>query len=328
VLVGLKRAYPGASIDWLVQDTFAPAVACHPDLGQVVPFPRRAFSRWMSPKTWSAIRGFLRDLRQRDYQLVVECQGLARSGFFAWATRALRRVGLANAAELGWLGLTERVDAPLELHAVERMMRVARAAGASGGARGCEPPYDLRLYTSEQDRHAVRTELAGGVLEPGSYVLLAPTTRWPAKLWPGEKFAELARRLLDSGLTGRIAFVGAAHERAQCAALEALASKDPRVVDLVGKTSIGQLMAVVEGAALVVASDSAALHMAVGFDRPLVGLFGPTDVSRVGPYGREKDVIQHVTPADRLDHKDAALGRLLMERIGVEEVVAAAKRRL
>jgi ADP-heptose:LPS heptosyltransferase len=63
-----------------------------------------------------------------------------------------------------------------------------------------------------------------------------------------------------------------------------LAAREPRVIDLVGKTTVGQLMALVQGASLVIANDSAALHMAVGFDRPSVGLFGPTRLELVGPY--------------------------------------------
>lgn len=61
-------------------------------------------------------------------------------------------------------------------------------------------------------------------------------------------------------------------------------------------------------AALVVANDSAALHMAVGFGRPLVALYGPTRAPLVGPYGRETDAIQHVQPEERFDHKDAGRG--------------------
>jgi ADP-heptose:LPS heptosyltransferase len=87
-------------------------------------------------------------------------------------------------------------------------------------------------------------------------------------------------------------------------------------------------MAVVEGSRLVVANDSAALHMAVGFGRPIVGLYGPTRLDLVGPYGRAAEVIQHVGPGDRLDHKDEGTGRALMERIAVEEVIAAAGARL
>ena len=104
--------------------------------------------------------------------------------------------------------------------------------------------------------------------------------------------------------------------------------RDPRVINLAGKTSIAQLMALVRDASLVIANDSAAVHMAVGFNRPMVALFGPTDIRRVGPYRRDADVIQHIGPADRLDHKDTAHGRTLMERITTDEVVTRATRAL
>jgi len=319
VLSALKRSYPAAAIDWLVQDTFAAAVANHPDLNEVLAFPRSALARWTSPATWGPIRVFLQSLRDRSYDLVLDCQGLARSGVFAAATGAPRRVGLANAAELGWLGLTEGVDAPRELHAVERMSLVAAAAGAI-------PTNDLRLYSAEADREHAYKQFG---LSPGSYILLAPMTRWPGKRWPGARFADLAVRLLQQlPPSQRIAFVGGAKEQDQCGELEALAKHDARVMSLVGKTSVGQLMAVVEGAGLVVACDSAALHMAVGFDRRLVGLFGPTDVRRVGPYGRERDVIQRVESSESLNHKDPALGAGLMSRISVDEVLEAVCQRL
>lgn len=320
VLVSLRRAFPSAAIDWLIQDTFAEAVEHHPDLNDVILFPRRRLARWHHPSAWRPIRDFLRMLRARQYDLVLECQGLARSGIFAAATGAPRRVGFANAAELGWLGLTEGVHAATELHAVDRMLLVVRAAGV-------QPVRDLRLYTSASNRAIVDGML--GPTGPGSgLVVLAPTTRWPAKLWPDARFAELARRLLAEGLADRIALVGASSEREQCDAMVKLAQSEDRVIDLVGKTSVGQLMAIVERASLVIGSDSAALHMAVGFNRRMLGLFGPTRVSRVGPYQREQDVIQHVTSDDRIDHKDAPSGQALMARITVDEVLAAARERL
>lgn len=82
-------------------------------------------------------------------------------------------------------------------------------------------------------------------------------------------------------------------------------------------------MALVERASVVLCNDSAVLHMAVGFDRPIVALYGPTLVRRVGPYGRGADVLQHVRQGDRTDHKDLAAGTQLMDRITVREVLAA-----
>lgn len=159
-----------------------------------------------------------------------------------------------------------------------------------------------------------------------SYTTLAPTSRWPAKQWPADRFAELARRLLARG-TPRVVIVGGPGEEEQIEPLLQLAKADPRVTSLVGQTSIARLMAVIARSRLVVANDSAAAHIAVGFDRPLIALYGPTDVGLVGPYRRDADVIQHVGPGDSLRHKDAANAKL-MERISVEDVVAASAERL
>lgn len=321
VLASLKRGYPGAEIDWLVQDTFAPAIASHPDLSRVVPFERRRLARWWRPEGLAALRDFLRGLRAARYDLVVDAQGLARSGLFAAVTEAPRRVGPADARELGWLGYTECVHTEA-LHTVDRMMLLARVAGGSVGER-----YDLRLYVGDEDRRWAEQTLGGG---GGRMVLLAPTTRWPAKQWPPDRFAALAEALLrDGGAAGvdRVVYVGAAGEREQCRALEALASREPRVVSLLGRTNVGQLMAVIDRAAVVVASDSAALHMAVGLGRPMVGLFGPTRVDLVGPYGHEHDVIQHVQAGEAMDHKRPEIGARQMARITMDEVLAAVKHR-
>ena len=135
----------------------------------------------------------------------------------------------------------------------------------------------------------------------------------------------LGRRLLGAG-AGRVVIVGGPGEREQVRPLLDWASGEPRAVDLIGETTVARLMAVVSRASLVVANDSAALHMAVGFDRALVALFGPTRVERVGPYRRDADVIQHARPGDRFEHK-CDDGEMI-SRIGVEEVVAASLWRL
>ena len=90
----------------------------------------------------------------------------------------------------------------------------------------------------------------------------------------------------------------------------------------------GALLAVIEHAGLVVANDSAALHIAVGFDKPIVALFGPTDTALVGPYRRNDAVLQRLTPGDRLDHKNDRLGAELMSRITLADALDAAERAL
>ncbi|HRQ72166.1 MAG TPA: glycosyltransferase family 9 protein [Phycisphaerales bacterium] len=316
VLASLRRAFPSARIDWLVQDSFADAVRAHPALTGVVPFARGRMGADLRAGRAGGLRGLVRSLRAAGYDLAIDAQGLFRSGFFAWASGARRRIGYADAREGAGIFCNERCRVSAEAHTVERMLSLAKAAGA-------DAVEDMRLYAPAEDERAVESDGRFA----GRFVVISPTSRWAGKRWPAERFAVLAGALLRHGAE-RVVVVGSASERDQCGALMELASREERVVDLIGATGVGRLMAIVRRASLVVANDSAALHMAVGFDRPLVGLYGPTRVERVGPWRRERDVIQHVREGERLDHKDERLGRAMMERITVEEVVRACVARI
>ena len=317
LLVSLKRAYPGASIDWLVQDSFADAIAAHPELNAPVPFDRkklgRASRRGNVLPTWRLAA----DLRRSGYHMVIDAQGLFRSGLFAGATGAERRIGYRNARELGWVFLNERHLIGREMHSVDRMLALLQSAGV-------EPDRDLRLYTPNEGRAWVARQHPE--LSEGRYVVLAPTSRWKAKQWPSARFADLSRRLLATGVE-RLVIVGGPNEEAQCPDLVALGANDPRVTNLIGRTSVGALMSLIERSDLLIANDSAALHIGVGFDRPLVALYGPTRVDLVGPYRRESDIIQHVTATDQMRHKDDT-NVALMERICVDEVERSCLERL
>ncbi len=317
VLASLKGAFPEASIDWLVQDSFADAVRGRPDLNEIVPFNRAALGRSSRRGNLAPTWRLAADLRRAGYHMVVDAQGLFRSGFFAGATGAERRIGYRNARELGWVFYNERHAVDRSLHSVDRMLGLLERAGI-------EPVQDMRLFSPREGRTWVGREHPE--LSEGGYVVLAPTSRWKAKQWPDARFAELCGRLLAEG-TARILLVGAPGEEAQCPELVRLCEREPRVLNLIGGTDIGGLMALIERCDLLVANDSAALHMGVGFDRPLVALYGPTRVNLVGPYQRERDVIQHVEPGDPMDHKTDA-NRSLMERIGVDEVFSACADRL
>jgi lipopolysaccharide heptosyltransferase I len=315
VVAALHARYPQARIEWMVQQGFEDAVRHHPAVDAIVPFNRKALGKQILKGDLAQTRAFLRSLRDAGYDMVLDAQGLARSGVFMWATRARVRVGYRQAQEGAWLAANRRADAPRDLHTVDRMLRLAAAAGADV----TEP--DMRLFPDPDALSQVIIE------HPEPYAVLAPTSRWASKRWPDERFAAVARTLLDERLVERVLIVGAPGEREQCPACLALAADHPRVTDRVGSTTVAALMALISRASLVIANDSAAVHMAVGFDRPTVALYGPTDVARVGPYRRDADVIRHRAPGDPIDHKDDA-NRVMMERITTEEVLAAARARL
>ncbi|MBL4808522.1 MAG: glycosyltransferase family 9 protein [Phycisphaerales bacterium] len=315
ILAALKAKYPNAKIDWMVRDNYTQAIEHHPDLNQVIPFKREQLGKQCRHFRFGPLIKWLKTLRKNNYDMVLDCQGLARSGFFSRATGAKLRYGFKDSQELGWLFHNKRINAPKELHSVDRMLKLAQAAGAD-------------ISNPNITLHAGQDELSQVVIEyPEPYAVLAPTSAWPAKCWPIERFTQLAKELTKNKNIDRVIIVGGPGERLHCAPLLELAKDHPKITDRVGSTSIALLMAIIARSKLTVANDSAALHMAVGFHRPLVALLGPTDPKKASPYNREQDIIQHIEPNDEFYFRDNRSAQMI-QRITPTEVLTACNQRL
>jgi len=318
VLASLRAAYPEARIEWIVRDTFVAAVVAHPALDEVVPFPRSRFAHWWrSPGRARELRQWLRELRQRSYDLVIDLQGLGRSGLMTWATHAPRRVGFAGAPEMAWLAYNVRHIVDRTQHTVDAMLDLV-------AAEGVEPVRDMRLAVPGDDARWWRERRAEAGLDGRPFAVLAPTARWASKRWPIDRWRDLTGPLLDRGFAGLVVIgAGDEHEQTRGLAPEQSRDADPAgcLLNLVGTTSVGQVMAIVAEASLVVANDSAPLHMAVGFDRPCVALFGPTDPSRVGPYRRQDAIVLPSGPSASVNYRKRRLDDALMRGITLDQVV-------
>jgi lipopolysaccharide heptosyltransferase I len=318
-LVSLRRAFPDARIDWLVNDTLAAAIEHHPGLTGVVPFPRAALGRQLrrgnliGPALWAR-----RKLRDPSYDLVIDYQGLFRSGLMTRMSHSSRRLGFADARELGWLGYNQRVrvEGGRGAHHIDRVLALTAAADAT-------PIPDMRLYSDPKDQEGL---ICDPQLGGTRYVVFAPTTRGLGRAWPIDRYAALAAHLVNRRRELNIdalVVTGLASEREYCTPILA-----GTVIDRIGQTTISSLMALIERAALVVCNDSAAMHMAVAFNRPMVALFGASNIEHAGPYKREADVISHKRPNEHVRHRDVPRASELMRRISVDEVVAACAARL
>ncbi len=322
-LVTLRKAMPQAQIDWLVQSPFAPAIASHPDLHQVVAFDRKRYSKLLlRPGQWSSFRGFLRQLREAHYDMVFDLQGLARSGYFTWATRAPIRVGFANAREGGHLGYTHRYHIDTNMHTVDRMLALLKAHDIPPSPQ--EPDRDMRLFTPAEDLKWADQYLndIGNGNRP--FALLAPTAQWLCKCWPIQRFVELAKRL-EQELNLRIIVMAAPHEQPIVQPLlDATNTQLP-------PTTIGKMMGLIQRARIMICHDSGPLHMAVGLGTPTVSLFGPTNPALVGPYQQDQWVVQ---PSDitqqelAQSYRDRKNDQSIMARITLDQVWDRVKMRM
>ena len=194
VLRGLRQRFPKASISWLVATHFADLLKADPDISEVVPFDRKRFGRmWYNP---AALRDFVRftlGLRRRGFDLVIDLQGLFRSGFLAWASGAKERIGLPNSRELARHFHTHVADAPINSkHAADFNWAVARMLGFA------DSPMDFSIRVSEEDRAKVDELLLAEIgATDRPFVVLVPATRWETKCWPAQNYGMLARALQD-----------------------------------------------------------------------------------------------------------------------------------
>jgi len=307
----LRKKYPNAKISWLVAPYCSGLLEGHPDLDEVILFDRRRFgTAWKNPAAGLDLIRFKRDLRRRQFDWVIDLQGLFRSGWLAWMTRAPVRIGFANAREFAWVFYTHRIPiATMEQHAVDRYMRIALAAGCDEG------PIEFSFAVSESDRAAVSEMLGDG---PPIAVLL-PGANWPTKRWDPEKFEALVGPLHDRfGLRSILAGGPDTIE---------LAKSIPSAISLAGKTNLTQLVALLERASLVIANDSGPMHIAAALNKPLVTIFGPTNPVRTGPYGRPDSVVRVDIPCSPCYSRHCSHTSCL-RWLGIEPVLQTAAEQL
>jgi lipopolysaccharide heptosyltransferase II len=285
VLSALRQRFPGAHIAWVVNRLYEPLLRNHADLDDALPFDRQLLrAGWLTGAR--AFGRFLRALRQQDFDLVIDLQGLLRTGLMSLATGARRRVGLASAREGARWFYTDIVDdrsgaeAAGGVHAVDRYWRVAELLGA-GTEEKC-----FRLPVEEVARQWVCGQLGDC---PRPWLAVGVGSRWLTKRWPPEHFAALTQRALDR-FGGTAVFVGAPDELAPANQAARLVRGNVR--NLTGATSLPQLAALLNAADLTLANDTGPLHLAVALGRPVVAPYTCTVVSRTGPYGQPNRAVQ------------------------------------
>ena len=269
---------------------------------------------------------FVKRLRSARYTTVIDLQGLLRSGIFARLSGARTRIGLAGSREGASRFYTHIIPVAGEMSSVDRYMLAAEALGAPA-----DEPRMFGLPINDDHRLAASRLLGDhGLPEGRAYVALIPGARWDTKRWPAEKWAALVRQIRgDLDLVPVV--VGGPDERATIERILALDCGP--LVDLVGRTDLKSLWAVLEGAEAVVTNDTGPMHMASAAGRAVVAIFGPTNVRRTGPYGEG-----HVLLEGRADcapcygrecrWAGGADDLICMRRIGVDEALAGVRRLL
>jgi heptosyltransferase-1 len=263
VLTGLKRRWPAAQIDWVVNDLLQEILEGHPCLRRVVYYPRK---RWTTPTRIPEMWRWGRHLRDEKYDMTIDLQGLFRSAMMTWAAASPRRLGLMSARE-GSRAVYNEVIADTAISAAERYLTTLEHLDIP------VQPLDFQLKA--------RAPLPEALTDFGSYIALHPYSRWRTKLWPWRFYQEL----VDAMPERRFVVVG----QGPWFPLQA----PGRLIDLRGKLSIGALVTVLDRAQSLLSTDSGPAHISGALARPTLVLFGATDWRKTKPSGSHVKIRTH-----------------------------------
>ena len=324
ILSGLHRRFPGARISWMIRPDCADLLKSSPYLNDIIDFDRYRFGRVgrSTQASWELIK-FLNSLRSNNFDLVLDLQGLFRSGFIGLCTGAPIRLGFAHAREFSPIFYTHRVAIPHRAeHVVDSYWRFARHLGFGEQKKTFDLPID-----PDAEKTAKTLLSYSGLPAKRPFVILLIGGTNSAKCWPPARFAALAQALKKHYHIASVLLGAGPVENTAAQQLMQIANKNTKIVNLVDKTSLLQAIALIENARLVVGNDSGPLHIAAALSVPLVGLYGPTDPVVVGPYG-QNDGIVRAGPARLENQRYSQNPEHRIENITVERVIRVVERKI
>lgn len=320
-VTALRQVHPYWVIDWLVEPAWTAMLSARngaagnergPDQPIVDRVLRAGTKAWgrdpLSGRTLREIRQLRRELKAGLYDAVLDFQGAVRSAFLGRGTGCRRRIGETRPREWAarWF-FTERVETHRS-HVIEQDLELASAVVGDA----LEPvlpwlPVDpaAEVWCDSQIDRAGKVPVA----------LLNPGAGWGAKRWPVERYAAVAAALAGRGF--RILVNAGPGEEPLAEAVR----EQSRGAATPVTCTLAQLIAVTRRITLMVAGDTGPLHLACALGKPVVGIYGPTDPARNGPFGTRFKVLR--SPNSVRDHARRREPEAGLLTISPQDVLAA-----
>jgi len=319
-VAALGEAYPRAEIHWVIEARYSQLLEKNPFVHRLIALDTLGWRKALTaPPTWKAIRRGLGLLRETLYDAAIDFQGLYKSAFIAWLSRARERVGFAEARlrePVAAVFYTARVSARERAHVVELNLALAEHLGAPHLDRG---QWQFPLPRSDADEAYVRSQLAAH--EAQDFIVLNPGGGWQSKCWAPENYARLIQ-MYSAEFPGMFFLTGSPAEEPLIAHI-IQDSKTQRARYF--PSTITQFIALVRRGRLFVGGDTGPLHLAAAVGTPIVALYGPTDPARNGPFSPLDIALWNRGP---IDYTRRAVDAGYITGMTVESVVAAIRRRL
>jgi heptosyltransferase-1 len=299
-VMALRQAHPDWVIDWVVEPRWRALLAADGSTGRqtaqnssqplVDHLHFAATKQWrkspFSRQTLHEFKALRTALRAGEYDAVIDLQGAIRSAAVARLAGCSRLIGEAEPREHGarWL-FSERV-ATQSVHVIEQDVELVSAIAGDALA----PVQPWLPVDPAAERWADEILPTAGL----PAVLINPGAGWGAKRWPVERYAVVAQSLIARGCRVLVNIGPVEEPLAEVICRQTGGAATPLACTL------PQLIALTRRIALAIAGDTGPLHLACALGRPVVGIYGPTDPSRNGPFGTRFKVLR--SPESRRDH--------------------------
>jgi len=323
-VVALRQAFPRATLGWIVEERWAELLctlryprsgvrsAQRPLVDRVHTVNTASWRRALfSPNTWQQIAVGLSELRGIGYEAAIDFQGAVRAALLARWSGAKIVYGDVQPRENAASMWYSRQIMTGGTHVIEQALSLAEAVI---GERVRVPRAELPV---DPDAEEKITSLLGSDRD---FAILNPGAGWGAKQWPAERFGVVAQELARDGLRSLVNFGPGEEELAE--SVEAAGAGAARRISC----SVSELIALSRRARLFVGGDTGPMHLAAALGVPVVGIFGPTNPARNGPFGTRSVVLRSATSmTSHARRREPEKGLL---EIAPEEVVSAARQLL
>ena len=321
VLAAIKKAIPNAEVDWVVEENYASILSIAQGLRRrVIVRAKRSFAT-PDAISFGGITGYhaaAKYLWNQDYDFALDLQGLIKSAMWARISFADKVIGFdpPNLREPQAAFLYSQTVTPVDArHVIQKNLSILSALDIKTDA------IDMPLTPHASADTTAAIETAGGHMQ---YVVINPGAAWPNKRWPPERFGALAAALQrHSRLRSLVTWGPSEKDLAN-----RVVSASEGAASLAPATTVSDLAVLMRQAALVVSGDTGPLHIAAAMGTPLVGLYGPTWPERNGPWDPRDIVISRANVCVCHHKRQCLRGAPCINEITLEEVVAAAEKRL
>ncbi len=307
-LGAIRTSFPRAQITVVANPLVAQLFEHHPWCDRVLVYDKKGEHR--------GVRGltrFARSLKEQRFDLAILLQKAFEAALLAYIARIPERIGFSTDGRgLLLTGRTPLTDEVHCQHHSRHYLHMLRQFGIEGGSG------DQRLEVTPEER-----SWAEGLLGEGSYVAVNPGAAYgSAKRWIPERYAEVADRLAGE-LGVNIVLTGGPGEAEIGRDIEAAMRQKP--LNLIGQTSIRQMMAIIANCRLMVSNDSGPMHVAAALGVPVVAVFGATDHTTTYPWTKRHRIVRREVDCAPCLKRQCPTDHRCMEAVTAEAVLVACR---